>query len=57
MHIVALLLKSKGANDIFCISLEWLNTVFGKEISCCKALAYLEKALPCDSSNVLSAEK
>ena len=33
MHIVALSLKSKGINDIFCISLEWLNAVFGKEIA------------------------
>ena len=56
MHIVALLLKSKGTNDFFCISLEWLNAVFDtEEISCCRALANQEKVLPRDSSNVLSA--
>ena len=34
MHVIALLLKSKGTNDILCISREWLNnTVFGKKIA------------------------
>ena len=45
MHIVALLLKSKGTNDVFSISLEWLNSaVFGKLGNICRALANLENA-------------
>ena len=33
MQIAVLLVKRKGTNDIFCISLERLNdAVFGKEI-------------------------
>ena len=30
---IAIAAEHKGANDIFCISLEWLNAVFGKEIA------------------------
>ena len=47
MHIVALSIKSKGTNDIFCIFLGQLdNAVFGKEI------VVLENASPCGLSNV-----
>ena len=60
MDIVALLLKSKGTNDVFSISLEWLNNaVFGSTrgthgTSSERALGNLENhdAFACDSSNV-----
>ena len=51
MHIGALLLKSKRTNDVFCISLKWVNNeVFGKDIAI--ALLNLENAFPCGSSNI-----
>ena len=53
MHIVALLLESEGTNNIFCISLEWLNKkVFGKKIAERASVADLKNAFPCGSSNV-----
>ena len=45
MYLAALSLKRKGTNDIFCISLEWLNNaVFYKEIA---AVCNLQKSICC----------
>ena len=53
MHIVVLVPKSKGANDIVCIPIECglNNAVLGKEFAV-GLLANLESAFPCGSFNV-----